>query len=137
MPKMKLASSAHPPSVPSNLYTVDEIARESGLTLRQLQTWDESRILRSVKVDGRRTYSPQQVTLATRLRQLRDARVALSQLRSCAALPWTSIKVVRVHGPVLVGNVLVVASGLIRLRDGALLRGTTYASKREKGRGSR
>jgi hypothetical protein len=109
MNHMQLASNLHPPSVPEKFYTVHEAAHESGLTLRQLQWWDEHGILSPVIQYHRRLYTREQLDLAIRMAQLRKAGIRLWALRKYAALPWTSICSVRVGKPAMMGNTLVVA----------------------------
>jgi hypothetical protein len=106
---MQLVSNLHPPSVSEKLYTVHEAAHESGLTLRQLQYWDERGILIPVQQLHRRLYTREQLELAIRMAKLSKAGIKLKQLRKYAALPWTSICSVRCGKPAMMGNVLVVA----------------------------
>jgi hypothetical protein len=109
MNHMQLASNLHPPSVPEKFYTVHEAAHETGLTLRQLQWWDEHGILKPAQMQHRRLYTREQLDLAIRMAQLRKAGIRLWALRRYAALPWTSVFTVGVKKPRMMGNVLVVA----------------------------
>jgi hypothetical protein len=106
---MPLTANLHPLSISDASYTVSEAAHESGLTLRQLQWWDEQGILKPVQQLHRRLYTREQVELAVRMAKLRKAGIKLKQLRKYAALPWTSIFSVKLGKPNMMGNVLVVA----------------------------
>jgi len=109
MNHMQLAANLHPPSVPEKFYTVHEAAHESGLTLRQLQWWDERGILSPIVQYHRRLYTREQLDLAIRMAQLRKAGIKLWALRKYASLPWTSLFTVQAKKPRMMGNVLVVA----------------------------
>jgi len=106
---MDLVSNLHPPFISEASYTVHEAAHESGLTLRQLQYWDEHDILKPITLRHRRLYTREQVELAVRMAKLRKAGIGLQKLRKYAALPWTSIVSVRAGKPAMMGNVLVIA----------------------------
>ena len=106
---MDLTANLHPLSVSDVSYTVSEAAHESGLTLRQLQYWDDHDILKPVQLKHRRLYTREQVELAVRMAKLRKAGIGLQKLRKYAALPWSSIFSVELGKPSMMGNVLVVA----------------------------
>jgi hypothetical protein len=109
MNHMQLAANLHPPNVSEKFYTVQEAAHDSGLTLRQLQWWDERGILSPFIQQHRRLYTVEQRDLAIRMGKLRRAGLPLRKLPKYAALPWTSIVSVRCGKPAMMGNVLVVA----------------------------
>ena len=106
---MPLTANLHPLSISEASYTVSEAAHESGLSLRQLQYWDDQDILKPVQTSHRRLYTREQVDLAIRMAKLREAGIGLQKLRKYAALPWSSIFSVRAGKPAMMGNVLVVA----------------------------
>lgn len=87
----------------------DKLAAETGATLRQLQWWDERKIL--VPAGGisghKRIYSDEQIDIARRIVALRREGVSLCMVRKCLAIPgWKAA--LAVNDTMIVGDVLLV-----------------------------
>lgn len=97
-----------------------EMVRLTGVTLRQLQWWDEKGILkpRYGTPYGIRLYSREQVEPIIRMVRLRRAGVPLQALREFAKVQYSRI-VSTTKAAVLVGDVLVVFRGAPKARAGA------------------
>lgn len=74
---------SHPTST-STTYSSRQAASLSGLTLRQIQTWDESGIVRPKHVKHARQYSDEQIQRLKILAQLR--KIGVSPKRAVAML---------------------------------------------------
>ena len=90
------------------------MARIAGVSLRQLQWWDERGELCPQIVSGRgkggahRAYTEDEVEAAVRIAELRKAGASLNQIRKIlkSGVVWKSV--VGIRKPTLVGDVLVV-----------------------------
>lgn len=87
-------------------YSTAQVSRLTGVTLRQLQWWDERRIVRPEMGRNRRSYSEAEVQTIHRIAALRRAGVSLLQVRRCLKLDWK--QAVPVAKPTVIGGVLVV-----------------------------
>ena len=77
--KTKKAKSAALP--PGGVYTSSEVARISGVSLRQLQWWDERKVV-SPRHDGhKRVYLPSEVVEVTVIAELRRKGFSLQKIR--------------------------------------------------------
>lgn len=98
------------------LYSTAEVAKLTGVSLRQLQFWDERGIVQPAEWgkgrgggSGRyRRYSEDQLRLIRRMAKLRRAGVSLQKLRPLLRIrtEWDSVVVLR--KPEVRGGVLVV-----------------------------
>lgn len=89
--------------------TSSELARKAGISLRQLQWWDEHHVLRPEKLlVHKRLYAPLQLDSARKLAALRKAGVSLQKIRQRKYLDLQFTQVVRVSKPVLIPGVLAV-----------------------------
>jgi DNA-binding transcriptional MerR regulator len=69
----------------ADTHTTAEVAELTGLTLRQLQTWDESGFVtaKRAKPNGRRYYSRRQVLLLALIEALAASGLSLQRIRRC------------------------------------------------------
>lgn len=86
-----------------------QVCRETKATPRQLQWWDERRVIAPL-VDGKtRLYTAEQVEQVRRLVNLRKAGASLQQIRRLKLLDVPCTRVMGLHGrPRVVEGVLVV-----------------------------
>lgn len=89
-------------------FSAAEVSIATGASLRQLQWWDERKVIEPVWgiVGHSRLYSPRQVEDVRRLMILRRAGVSLRRARPLISEPWQTIR--RLKGPTVVGDVLMV-----------------------------
>ena len=66
--------------------TTNEVAKLSGATLRQLQWWDEQRLICPTHNGHDRVYSQTEAASAVQLTKLREAGVSLQQCRDLLSL---------------------------------------------------
>ena len=97
--------------IPDGFFTSVDLARHANLSLRQVQWYDERRVLRPAMFKGhRRLYSTAQLDLARKIGQLRRAGVSLQAIRKMKLDKMAFVRVVSVkRKPVLIGDVLVTA----------------------------
>ena len=85
------------------------VAEQCGVTLRQLQWWDEQGYLTPVQIGHTRMYSPEQIDHVRKIAALRKAGVSLQIIRARKLLDQSFRSVVKARkAPVLIGGVLVV-----------------------------
>jgi DNA-binding transcriptional MerR regulator len=79
---MLKAKKLRPTSLPADgIYTSSDVALISGVSLRQLQWWDERKVV-SPKQDGhRRVYEPQEVVEVSVVAELRRKGFSLQKIR--------------------------------------------------------
>ena len=89
-------------------YRTKDVARLARVTLRQLQFWDETGVLRPVQDARTRFYNEEQLQSAIRLGKMRAAGVTLQKARVLlrSRLRWNTV--VRVWRPTVIGTTLVV-----------------------------
>jgi len=98
-------------------YSSLQVADLAKVSLRQLQWWDEQRVVSPRKSPGHggsgaiRRYSEDDVSRVLRVAQLRKTGISLQQIRKILKQfkwkqGWTSVKVIR--KPTIIGDVLVV-----------------------------
>ena len=93
----------------SDQYTSTDVARICGVSLRQLQWWDEQKILRpQFSKRHRRLYHEDQIGQIRKLVQLRNAGASLQEIRKRKLLIWEWDEVRQAKRPILVGRVLVI-----------------------------
>lgn len=95
-------------------FTSAEVARATGITLRQLQWWDEKGYIKPIygQIAHVRLYSKKQVETIKQMVKLRKAGVSLRCLRECLGISgWTNVIILR-KSAVLVGDTLVVRKAL-------------------------
>jgi len=63
------------------VFTSTEVARLAGITLRQLQWWDERKVVSPAKEDHRRVYKVQQVLEVLTISRLRQKGLPLQKIR--------------------------------------------------------
>ena len=89
--------------------TSAQVCRQLGISMRQLQWWDERKVLRPARTEWhRRLYSPENVSHLRKLAALRKAGVSLQQIRNRKYLTLSFSSVLRVTKPQMIGDVLVV-----------------------------
>lgn len=101
------------------LLTIGEFSRLAQLSIRMLRHYDEHGVLRPTRVDevtGYRSYSPELLQVARRLRALRDVGLGVAQLAEVAPFEDTALlrAVLRVQRDRLVAEA---AAASDRLRD--------------------
>jgi DNA-binding transcriptional MerR regulator len=78
----KAKRAARPAALdPEEVYTSSEVARISGVSLRQLQWWDERGVVRPSQQGHRRAYLPQQVVEVSVIAALRKKGFSLQKIR--------------------------------------------------------
>ncbi len=78
----KAKKPSHPASVePEAVYTSSEVARISGVSLRQLQWWDERNVVSPRQQGHRRVYLPQEVVEVSVIAALRKKGFSLQKIR--------------------------------------------------------
>jgi DNA-binding transcriptional MerR regulator len=70
-----------PPSEMPERYTSLEVARVSGVSLRQLQWWDEQGVVSPTHAGHRRLYSPEEVIEVAVIAELRHKGFSLQKIR--------------------------------------------------------
>jgi DNA-binding transcriptional MerR regulator len=86
--------------------TSQQVATKAGVSLRQLQWWDEHGIVSPVKIGFKRFYTPEQLEQVIRLGALRKAGASLHQCRKLLKLQWKTA--IPVKKGVVIGDILVV-----------------------------
>ena len=66
---------------PEEVYTSSEVARISGVSLRQLQWWDERNVVSPIQQGHRRVYLPQEVVEVSVIAALRKKGFSLQKIR--------------------------------------------------------
>jgi DNA-binding transcriptional MerR regulator len=69
------------PASPAETYSSSEVARVANVSLRQLQWWDERRVVSPEHQGHKRTYSPEQVIEITVIAELRRKGFSLQKIR--------------------------------------------------------
>jgi len=77
--KTKTARPA--PPAPGNGFTSSEVARIAGVSLRQLQWWDERKVVSPRHQGHRRLYQPEEVVEITVIAELRRKGFSLQKIR--------------------------------------------------------
>jgi DNA-binding transcriptional MerR regulator len=69
------------PSVATRTYTSSEVAKVGGVSLRQLQWWDERKVVSPRHEGHRRVYAPEEVVEITVIAELRRKGFSLQKIR--------------------------------------------------------
>lgn len=69
------------PTPPSEAYSSSDVARVAGISLRQLQWWDERHVVSPQHHGHKRVYSPEQVVEITVIAELRRKGFSLQKIR--------------------------------------------------------
>jgi DNA-binding transcriptional MerR regulator len=69
------------PTSPSEAYSSSDVARVAGVSLRQLQWWDERHVVTPEHQGHKRVYSPEQVVEITVIAELRRKGFSLQKIR--------------------------------------------------------
>lgn len=70
-----------PPRPPEREYSTNEVARAAGVTVRQLQWWDEQGVISPRQQHKRRYYSPDKLYEARLAGRMRNAGISLARVR--------------------------------------------------------
>lgn len=90
----------------TEVYTANQASRICGVTLRQLQFWDETGVLSPRQELHKRLYTAEEIELLRRIRRLRECGIGLKRLRKY--LEWKYSAVMKITGPTVVGGILVI-----------------------------
>ena len=101
-------------SISERVFLSSEVSRMAGVTLRQLQWWDERKLVTPRKQDHRRLYTPRQVLEILTAGELRRKGLSLQKIRRVLRLLRRGISD-------RFGEDLEYASRLFVLTDGRLL----------------
>jgi DNA-binding transcriptional MerR regulator len=69
------------PAPPAEAYSSSDVARVAGISLRQLQWWDERKVVSPQHQGHKRVYSPEQVVEITVIAELRRKGFSLQKIR--------------------------------------------------------
>lgn len=69
------------PAPPTEAYSSSDVARVAGVSLRQLQWWDERHVVTPEHQGHKRVYSPEQVVEITVIAELRRKGFSLQKIR--------------------------------------------------------
>ncbi|MGC9971155.1 MAG: MerR family transcriptional regulator [Bryobacteraceae bacterium] len=69
------------PAPPAEAYSSSDVARVAGISLRQLQWWDERHVVSPQHQGHKRVYSPEQVVEITVIAELRRKGFSLQKIR--------------------------------------------------------
>ena len=92
--------------IPEGRYTATEVSQIAAVSLRQLQWWDEKRVLSPEIIDHKRLYTPEEVSTARRIGQLRHAGASLAEVRK--ALRMQYFRVQRIRTPTVIEGTLII-----------------------------
>lgn len=87
--------------------TSEQVSAICGVTLRELQWWDERGIVCPRIEAHKRLYTPEQVERVRRVKELRKAGVSLQKMRKYLDR-WQYASVMRISVPTVIGGILVV-----------------------------
>lgn len=86
--------------------TTKQVSKLCGVTLRELQWWDEQGIV-TPAIDGhKRIYTDAEVETVRRIQRLRKAGIGLRHVKKCLKLKYSSV--MRISVPTVIMGTLVV-----------------------------